>query len=268
MPGSCVLILAIYRAIHWHRALTHYSFLDNNLFQVQQLLRSIRSTMTGVKCAIKSCRRCASCASDIGVSFHSAPLNPVRRKQWNGAVGFTLPINGRVCSDHFLVSDYLPFLYAKRPRVRRRLKSSAVPSVGLDKSGDTLQGSHEAAPSIPSCEVLCREAPHRGAMVHYIRTAEVVTKTEGDTFRTAPCDLVLRDPHEEHTYAYRWHAPRYASASTQADLIASTEKRDFGIQTQLKGRSKSTQCLRVQCRSVALQTETLALETETRTTKN
>ncbi|KAL1478454.1 hypothetical protein MTO96_035020 [Rhipicephalus appendiculatus] len=205
--------------------------------------------MPSVTCAIKSCRHRAS---DVGVSFHVAPMNPFRKRQWDGAVGFILPANGRVCSEHFLESDYLKFLYSRKQRLRRRLKSSAVPSVGLDKSDGT-----EGAPSIPSCEVLCREAPYRSAMVHYIRTAEVGTKTEeGDTFSTAPLDLVLREPHEEHTYAYRWRAPRYASASTQANLIASTEKRDFGIQTQLKGRVKSTQCLRVQCRSLGVQTET------------
>ncbi|KAL1481106.1 hypothetical protein MTO96_050460 [Rhipicephalus appendiculatus] len=84
--------------------------------------------MPGPKCAVKSCRRRAP---DVGVSFHQVPHNPFWTRQWNDAVGFTLPRNGRVCSDHFRVGDYHELLYSKKPRSRRRLKGNAVPSVSL-----------------------------------------------------------------------------------------------------------------------------------------
>ncbi|KAH7981804.1 hypothetical protein HPB52_001114 [Rhipicephalus sanguineus] len=94
--------------------------------------------MPGTKCAVKGCRRGMP---DVGVSFHVAPQNPFWRRQWDSAVGFTLPRNGRVCSDHFRVCDFLQLLYAKKPRLRRRLKSTAVPSMGLGTVWTTQQAS-------------------------------------------------------------------------------------------------------------------------------
>ncbi|KAH6921159.1 hypothetical protein HPB50_027852 [Hyalomma asiaticum] len=88
--------------------------------------------MPGMYCAISGCRRCAN--ADVGISFHSVPTNPRRKKQWDDAVGVTLPPRGRVCSDHFRAFDYLPFSHSKE-RLRHRLKSTAVPSVSLHHSG-------------------------------------------------------------------------------------------------------------------------------------
>ncbi|KAL1465928.1 hypothetical protein MTO96_026977 [Rhipicephalus appendiculatus] len=84
--------------------------------------------MPDPKFAVKGCRRHVA---DVGVSFHLVTHSPFWRRQWNDAVGFTLPRYGRVCSDHFRVSDYHRLLYSKKARSRLRLKGNAVPSVSL-----------------------------------------------------------------------------------------------------------------------------------------
>ncbi|KAL1478458.1 hypothetical protein MTO96_035021 [Rhipicephalus appendiculatus] len=170
-----------------------------------------------------------------GISYHLVPSRANRKKQWEEAVGHSLTHYARVCSAHFRALDYRA---SSGDRKRRRLKITAVPSVfELSMKRKRRRRGKAVSPG------LARTAPYRGAMMHYITPAEVGTKTEGDAFHAAPLDLVLGKPHEEHNYAYRWRGQRYASASTQTSLLASPEKRDCGIQTQLiMCHSKSTQC--------------------------
>ncbi|KAL1445312.1 hypothetical protein MTO96_045086, partial [Rhipicephalus appendiculatus] len=89
--------------------------------------------------------------------FTRCLTTPIWTRQRNDVVGFTLPRNGRVCSDHFRVGDYHELLYSKKPRSRRRLKGNAVPSVSLGTmvcvATTQTQGSNEAAPSNQSCEI-------------------------------------------------------------------------------------------------------------------
>uniref|UniRef100_A0A224YVE2 Protein containing THAP domain n=1 Tax=Rhipicephalus zambeziensis TaxID=60191 RepID=A0A224YVE2_9ACAR len=171
-----------------------------------------------------------------GISYHLVPSRANRKKQWEEAVGHSLTHYARVCSAHFRALDYRA---SSGDRKRRRLKITAVPSVfELNLKRKRRRRGKAVSPGLARTV-----APYRGAMMHYITPAEVGTKAEGDTFHDAPLDPMLGEPHEEHTYAYRWRAQRHASASTQTNLLASPEKRDFGIQTQLiMCHSKSTQC--------------------------
>ncbi|KAH7967180.1 hypothetical protein HPB49_023302 [Dermacentor silvarum] len=111
--------------------------------------------MPGLNCAIKSCLRRPK--TDIGISFHTVPVNRGRKKEWDDVVGFTIPPHGRVCFDHFRASDYMQFGSLKS-RLRHRLRITAVPSIGLDNSGGTVEpflnliASQEEPPKAPLME--------------------------------------------------------------------------------------------------------------------
>ena len=77
-------------------------------------------------CAVPDCRNRSTLP---GLHFHRFPVNPNRRKKWLVAirrdVGSNFQVTGhtRVCSPHFLPSDYCYTLYATR------LAATSVPSV-------------------------------------------------------------------------------------------------------------------------------------------
>ncbi|KAH7953318.1 hypothetical protein HPB49_007098 [Dermacentor silvarum] len=75
--------------------------------------------------------------TDIGISFHTVPVNRGRKKEWDDAVGFTIPTHGRVFSDRFRGSDYMQFASLKNI-LQHRLRITALPSIGLDISGGTV----------------------------------------------------------------------------------------------------------------------------------
>lgn len=88
--------------------------------------------MPNVCCAVKGCQRRRETSE--GVFFHTLPPSAARKRQWEKAIGCTLPYSARVCSDHFLASDYLRHYGNQRPL--HRLKCTAVPSVDLCICGD------------------------------------------------------------------------------------------------------------------------------------
>ncbi|KAH7940941.1 hypothetical protein HPB49_008312 [Dermacentor silvarum] len=157
--------------------------------------------MPGLNCAIKSCRRRSK--TDIGISFHTVPVNRGRKKEWDNAVGFTIPPYGRVCSDHFRASDYTQF-GSMKSSLRHRLRITAVPSIGLDNSGGT---------------VLDDSVVQSGCV-----SVDVGANMDVDT-----CCSTLHDPElmecDDHNYASKYvpspthgPTPRYASTGTQCRI--------------------------------------------------
>ncbi|XP_049524234.1 uncharacterized protein LOC125945894 [Dermacentor silvarum] len=186
--------------------------------------------MPGLNCAIKSCRRRSK--TDIGISFHTVPVNRGRKKEWDNAVGFTIPPYGRVCSDHFRASDYTQFGSLKSS-LRHRLRITAVPSIGLDNSGGTracvatmhLQGSDEAAPSILSCDV----GVYSEVLDDSVVQSGCVSVDVGANMDVDTCCSTLHDPElmecDDHNYASKYvpspthgPTPRYASTGTQCRI--------------------------------------------------
>ncbi|XP_049275104.1 uncharacterized protein LOC119404972 isoform X3 [Rhipicephalus sanguineus] len=91
--------------------------------------------MSSVCCAVKGCQRRRE--NSEGVYFHTLPPSAARKRVWEEAIGCSsLPYSARVCSAHFLDSDYLP-QYGNR-RLVNRLRWTAVPSVDLPACGDVV----------------------------------------------------------------------------------------------------------------------------------
>ncbi|XP_075731561.1 uncharacterized protein LOC119181252 isoform X1 [Rhipicephalus microplus] len=89
--------------------------------------------MSSVRCAVKGCQ--SRRETSEGVFFHTLPASAARKRVWEKAIGCSsLPHSARVCSAHFLGSDYLP-KYGNR-RLVNRLRWTAVPSVDLPTNGD------------------------------------------------------------------------------------------------------------------------------------
>ena len=80
----------------------------------------------GYYCAVPEC---SNRSSKPDLHFHRFPVNADRRKQWCAAIrrdlgaDFTITAHTRICSDHFLSSDY------RKTKHSTRLELTAVPSV-------------------------------------------------------------------------------------------------------------------------------------------
>uniref|UniRef100_A0A131YHE8 THAP-type domain-containing protein n=1 Tax=Rhipicephalus appendiculatus TaxID=34631 RepID=A0A131YHE8_RHIAP len=91
--------------------------------------------MSSVRCAVKGCQRRREASE--GVFFHTLPASAARKRVWEEAIGCSsLPYSARVCSAHFLDSDYLP--QCGNRRLVNRLRWTAVPSVDLPTSGNVV----------------------------------------------------------------------------------------------------------------------------------
>uniref|UniRef100_A0A3B4YX80 THAP domain-containing protein 1 n=1 Tax=Stegastes partitus TaxID=144197 RepID=A0A3B4YX80_9TELE len=87
-------------------------------------------------CAVKTCRNKADTGSVL--SFHRLPLRePERLKLWLFALNVDVNTPGRelrklvVCSEHFVPEDYTANRQPRTDTVRRFLKPTAVPTVGV-----------------------------------------------------------------------------------------------------------------------------------------
>ncbi|XP_050023659.1 uncharacterized protein [Dermacentor andersoni] len=102
--------------------------------------------MPNVCCAVKGCQRHRE--SNEGVYFHTLPPSASRKRKWEKAIGCTLPYSARVCSAHFLASDYLLHYGDQRPL--HRLKWTAVPSVDLCIYEDVIHAVKQEPPQSPT----------------------------------------------------------------------------------------------------------------------
>ncbi|KAH6924210.1 hypothetical protein HPB50_013855 [Hyalomma asiaticum] len=179
--------------------------------------------MPSAKCAVNDCRNYL--LHTTGISYHLLPAREDIKRRWEEALGRPLPPYARICSAHFKKADYTPSP-ACRKRIRRRLKSTAVPSV---KCGKWTKIAHEIfrVPSVditaiidglganvevgkPSCASYL--APCTCASRQRAGTSEVVTQTQDDLKDMIANVSMLNKPYDEHSYASRWCSPTYAHA--------------------------------------------------------
>lgn len=117
--------------------------------------------MSSVRCAVKGCQ--SRRETSEGVFFHTLPASAARKRVWEKAIGCSsLPHSARVCSAHFLGSDYLP-KYGHR-RLVNRLRWTAVPSVDLPTNGDavpTTNAPNSGTSSGASTETIAVKQPWR-----------------------------------------------------------------------------------------------------------
>ncbi|XP_065294002.1 uncharacterized protein [Dermacentor albipictus] len=102
--------------------------------------------MPNVCCAVKGCQHHRE--SNEGVYFHTLPPSASRKRKWEKAIGCTLPYSARVCSAHFLASDYLLHYGSQRPL--HRLKWTAVPSVDLCNLDEAIHAVKQEPPQSPT----------------------------------------------------------------------------------------------------------------------
>lgn len=200
--------------------------------------------MPSAKCAVNDCRNYL--LHTTGISYHLLPAREDIKRRWEEALGRPLPPYARICSAHFKKADYTPSP-ACRKRIRKRLKSTAVPSV---KCGKWTKIAHEIfrVPSVDITAIIdglganvevgkpfCTSylAPCTCASRQRAGTSEVVTQTQDDLKDMIANVSMLSKPYDEHSYASRWCSPTYAHASTQAKLtVHQPRNRDCGSQTE------------------------------------
>ncbi|KAE8742479.1 hypothetical protein FOCC_FOCC011974 [Frankliniella occidentalis] len=85
-----------------------------------------RKTKSSTYCCVPQCNNYAS----EGIRFHHFPKDKVAREAWRAVLkmGKKVTDSDRVCSEHFLPTDYVP---QAKPTAVRYLKTIAVPSVKL-----------------------------------------------------------------------------------------------------------------------------------------
>ena len=82
------------------------------------------------------------------VSFHTFPKDQSRKQAWYDAIGReTLPLSGRVCSQHFTEDSYedagrlklelCPDMFRDIKKTRRKLKPTAIPTLFSHKTPST-----------------------------------------------------------------------------------------------------------------------------------
>lgn len=87
-------------------------------------------------CSISSCKN--NSRKTLDVVYHCFPKDPAMAKKWRLACkrgdSWSIPKSGRICSDHFLPSDYVRDLVAELLNyvpVKKYLKEDAVPTLNL-----------------------------------------------------------------------------------------------------------------------------------------